>query len=102
MLKNRSVPANVLLPHITYQSVAEAMAWLGKAFGFVENYRYGDPENPSGAQMHLGEAWMMLRSAAAGWTGAGWAGDPTANAGAGRDSIRRSRTVSRIKSCTKD
>ena len=66
MLKNRSVPANILLPHIAYQSVAEAMVWLGNAFGFVENYRYGDPESPSGGQMHLGEAWIMLRTAATG------------------------------------
>jgi uncharacterized glyoxalase superfamily protein PhnB len=64
MLKNRSVPADVVLPHITYQSVADALVWLTKAFGFAEHYRYGqDGEHVAGAQMHLGEAWIMLNSA---------------------------------------
>jgi uncharacterized glyoxalase superfamily protein PhnB len=36
------------------------VAWLTRAFGFVENYRYGAPDNPDGAQMHLGDAWIML------------------------------------------
>jgi uncharacterized glyoxalase superfamily protein PhnB len=64
MLKNRSVPANVILPHITYQNVAEAMAWLTKAFGFKEHYRYGEPGvRVDGAQMYLGEAWIMLNGA---------------------------------------
>ena len=60
MTRNRSVPANTLLAHITYQSVADAIAWLAATFGFVEHYRYGDPSAPSGAQMHLGDAWIML------------------------------------------
>jgi uncharacterized glyoxalase superfamily protein PhnB len=60
MLKNRSVPADVILPHITYQSVADAAAWLTKAFGFTEHYRYGEPD---GAQMYLGNAWIMVKRA---------------------------------------
>ncbi len=64
MLKNRSVPADVILPHITYQNVANALAWLTKAFGFSEHYRYGQRgEHVDGAQMHLGDAWIMLNSA---------------------------------------
>jgi uncharacterized glyoxalase superfamily protein PhnB len=63
MLKNRSVPADILLPHITYQDVSEAMAWLAKAFGFVEHYHYGEPDRIDGAQMHLGDAWIMLNRA---------------------------------------
>jgi uncharacterized glyoxalase superfamily protein PhnB len=59
-MKNRSVPTNIMLPHIVYRNVAEASVWLSEAFGFVEHFRYGDPEAPSGAQMHLGEAWIML------------------------------------------
>lgn len=67
MIKNRSVPADIVLPHVVYQNVADTIAWLSKAFGFSEHYRYGDPEAPiSGAQMHLGDAWIMLRSARAG------------------------------------
>jgi uncharacterized glyoxalase superfamily protein PhnB len=61
MLKNRSVPADTVLPHIIYQNVADAIAWLTRAFGFSEHYRYGEPV--SGAQMHLGNAWVMLRRA---------------------------------------
>jgi uncharacterized glyoxalase superfamily protein PhnB len=64
MLKNRSVPADVVLPHITYRNVAEAMAWLTKVFGFTEHYRYGESGGAvQGAQMHLGDAWFMLNSA---------------------------------------
>jgi uncharacterized glyoxalase superfamily protein PhnB len=63
MLKNRSVPTDVILPHITYQDVAGALAWLTKSFGFTEHYRYGEPGRIDGAQMHLGDAWIMLNSA---------------------------------------
>src|SRR5665213_2285410 len=56
-MKNRSVPAEVLLPHLVYDDVDEAITWLTKVFGFVERYRYGAPD---GAQMHLGDAWIML------------------------------------------
>src|SRR6266436_9245877 len=64
MLKNRSVPSDVILPHITYRNVTDAMVWLTKAFGFTEHYRYGEPGGRvDGAQMHLGDAWIMLNSA---------------------------------------
>jgi uncharacterized glyoxalase superfamily protein PhnB len=57
-MKNRSVPADSILPHVVYQDVAAAIDWLTRAFGFVEHYRYGYPAQ--GAQMHLGDAWIML------------------------------------------
>jgi uncharacterized glyoxalase superfamily protein PhnB len=64
MLKNRSVPTNVILPHLTYRSVAEALAWLTRSFGFTEHFRYGESgDQVAGAQMHLGDAWIMLNSA---------------------------------------
>jgi uncharacterized glyoxalase superfamily protein PhnB len=67
MMTNRSVPTNVLLPHVVYEDVPEGAAWLTKTFGFVEHYRYGDPAQ--GAQMRLGDAWIMLRQARPGeWT----------------------------------
>jgi predicted enzyme related to lactoylglutathione lyase/uncharacterized glyoxalase superfamily protein PhnB len=62
MISNRSVPTNTVLPHIVYQKLAEAIPWLIKTFGFAEHYRYGDPADPSGAQLHLGDAWIMVRS----------------------------------------
>jgi uncharacterized glyoxalase superfamily protein PhnB len=62
-LKNRSAPADAVLPHIVYQNVADALAWLTTTFGFIEHYRYGGPDGTvQGAQVHLGEAWMMLTS----------------------------------------
>jgi len=63
MLKNRSVPADTVLPHITYHNVADALVWLTRAFGFTEHYRYGESAGRvAGAQMHLGDAWIMLHS----------------------------------------
>jgi uncharacterized glyoxalase superfamily protein PhnB len=44
-----------------YRDLEEAVAWLSKAFGLVEHYRYGDPL--SGAQMSIGKAWLMLKRA---------------------------------------
>jgi uncharacterized glyoxalase superfamily protein PhnB len=61
MLTNRSVPANIILPHVVYQNLADAIVWLNTTFGFAEHYRYGEPV--SGAQLHLGEAWIMVRQA---------------------------------------
>ncbi len=64
MISNRSVPAGTVLPHICYRDVAEAIDWLTKTFGFREHYRYGEPGGAvSGAQMHLGDAWIMLNRA---------------------------------------
>lgn len=61
MLTNRSVPVDTVLPHVTYKHLPEAMNWLSKMFGFVEHYRYGDPV--SGAQVRLGNAYLMVRAA---------------------------------------
>src|SRR6202041_1613424 len=57
-MKNRSVPADIVLPHLVYRNVTQAGTWLSRVFGFVEHYRYGDPA--SGIQMHLGPAWIMI------------------------------------------
>lgn len=57
------MPAETLLPHLVYGNIADALSWLNKAFGFVEDFRYGEPGGPvQGAQMHLGNAWIMLGS----------------------------------------
>ncbi len=61
MLMNRSVPTDVLLPHIAYPDVAEAAAWLTTTFGFIEHHRYAGPDGAvSGVQMRLGNAFFML------------------------------------------
>lgn len=59
-MKNRSVPVDTVLPHIIYRNLPAAMEWLSNVFGFREHYRYGEP---NGAQMHLGNAYIMVRSA---------------------------------------
>lgn len=53
------MPANLVLPHVVYSDVARAIEYLGKTFGFREHYRYGDN---AGAQLYLGEAYIMIRS----------------------------------------
>jgi uncharacterized glyoxalase superfamily protein PhnB len=63
MIRNRSVPCDVVLPHLFYSNVAEAVSWLNRNFGFIERYRYGAPDRPSGAQMCLGSAHIMLAAA---------------------------------------
>jgi len=63
MITNRSVPADTVLPHVVYQDVGKAIDWLARTFGFAEHYRYGDAAAPSGAQLHLGAACIMVRSA---------------------------------------
>jgi uncharacterized glyoxalase superfamily protein PhnB len=61
MMRNRSVPVDAVLPHVMYQDLPAAIAWLSNAFGFVEHYHYGDPM--SGAQVWLGGAVVMLKQA---------------------------------------
>lgn len=64
MIRNQSVPVDAILPHIVYQNIADAIEWLTKAFAFTEHYRYGDEHGlANGAQMHLGNAWVMLERA---------------------------------------
>lgn len=60
-MKNRSVPTDTVLPHIVYENIAGALDWLIGTFGFAEHYRYGEPL--SGAQIHLGDAYVMLKAA---------------------------------------
>jgi len=63
MIENRSVPPKDILPHIVYPDVSQAIAWLSKTFDFTLHYHYGDP--PDGAQLHLGNAWIMVNRAPA-------------------------------------
>ena len=78
MIGNRSVPTDIVLPHVVYRNVADAAAWLSRTFGFTEHYRYGgDPNAPTGAQMHLGNAYIMLHSVRQGGTTPADAGHST-------------------------
>jgi uncharacterized glyoxalase superfamily protein PhnB len=61
-MRNRSVPVDTVLPHVVYQDVARAIGWLTTIFGFVEHYRYsGDDGQVNGAQLYLGNVYIMLR-----------------------------------------
>jgi len=63
MATNRSVPTDSLLPHVAYPSVADAIVWLVRVFGFTEHYRYGgDGGDVRGAQLYLGNVFVMLHS----------------------------------------
>jgi uncharacterized glyoxalase superfamily protein PhnB len=62
--RNRSVPADAVLPHVIYQHLDGAMAWLTRVFGFREYYRYGD--GPNGGQMWAGAAAIQVRQAVSG------------------------------------
>jgi uncharacterized glyoxalase superfamily protein PhnB len=61
-MQNRSVPTNSVIPHVYYEDVAEAMAWLSKVFGFREHFRYGPPHSPQGGQINLGVACIQLHT----------------------------------------
>lgn len=63
MIANRSVPAEIILPHVVYRDVPSAISWLTRVFGFTEHYRYGAPGAVDGAQMYLGRAYIMVRRA---------------------------------------
>ena len=60
-MKNRSVPSDSVIPHISYQNVVEACEWLTRVFGFREAFRYGEPV--SGVQVLLGQVCVMLHKA---------------------------------------
>jgi uncharacterized glyoxalase superfamily protein PhnB len=57
-MRNRSVPTDSVLPHVVYRDIAQALDWLTNTLGFSEHYRYGDPV--SGAQIFLGNAYIMI------------------------------------------
>src|SRR5579884_3206025 len=67
MVHNRSVPTNVILVHLTYVNLSAAIVWLTTVFGFEEYLRYGSGDTGA-AQLHLGEAWIMVNGLSPGST----------------------------------
>ena len=59
VMKNRSVPVDTVMPHVTYPNVPDAIAWLTRVFRFQEHFRYGNP--PDGAQLRAGNAEIMIQ-----------------------------------------
>jgi len=57
MLANRSIPDVTVIPVLAYADVAEAAAWLCRAFGFAERLRIGDHR----VQLTLGAGAVVAR-----------------------------------------
>lgn len=57
MKRNRSIPQPTVIPVLTYPDVREAVAWLGKAFGFVERVRIGENHR---SQLSFGEGAVIV------------------------------------------
>src|SRR5579859_1859047 len=57
MKPNRSIPAPTVIPVLIYPDVREAVAWLGRAFGFVERVRIGEDHR---AQLAFGEGAVII------------------------------------------
>lgn len=64
-MKNRSVPVDTVLPHVSYRDLPSAIDWLVKHFGFAEQYHYTDSSTGkiSGAQLRLSNAYVMAHPA---------------------------------------
>jgi uncharacterized glyoxalase superfamily protein PhnB len=66
-MKNRSVPVDTVLPHVSYRDLPSAIDWLAKHFNFVEQYHYTDSTTGAiaGAQLRLANAYVMVHAAKA-------------------------------------
>jgi uncharacterized glyoxalase superfamily protein PhnB len=53
---NRSMPPATIIPELAYPDVGEAVAWLCRAFGFVERLRIGDHR----AQLSFGAGSLVV------------------------------------------
>jgi uncharacterized glyoxalase superfamily protein PhnB len=59
--RNRSMPSSEVIPVLGYPDVAEAVAWLVGAFGFVERWRAGSHR----AQLWVGNGAIAVTEGAA-------------------------------------
>lgn len=76
MVGDRSVPTDIVLPHIVYQDVSGALAWLTTALGAAEHYRASAARRSasSGTEYLVDEhRRACYRSASPGWAAA-WRG----------------------------
>ena len=53
---NRSIPASTVIPELGYADVAEAAAWLCRAFGFTERLRIGNHR----VQLNVGSGALVV------------------------------------------
>jgi uncharacterized glyoxalase superfamily protein PhnB len=54
---NRSIPSATVIPVLIYPDVREAVAWLGRAFGFVERLQIGDSHR---SQLQVGDGAVIV------------------------------------------
>jgi uncharacterized glyoxalase superfamily protein PhnB len=54
---NRSIPSATVIPVLVYPDVREAVAWLERAFGFVERVRIGESHR---AQLRFGDGAVIV------------------------------------------
>jgi adenylate cyclase class IV/uncharacterized glyoxalase superfamily protein PhnB len=59
---NRSIPASTVIPELGYEDVAEAAAWLCRAFGFTERLRIGNHR----VQLNVGSGAVVVTDRSAG------------------------------------
>lgn len=57
MKSNRSIPQATVIPVLIYPDVRQAVDWLGRAFGFVEQVRIGESHR---SQLRLGEGAVIV------------------------------------------
>jgi uncharacterized glyoxalase superfamily protein PhnB len=57
---NRSIPAATVIPVLIYADVREAVAWLGRAFGFQERVRIGEGHR---SQLSVGDGAVIVGDA---------------------------------------
>ena len=57
MRPNRSIPSATVIPVLIYPDVREAVAWLGRAFGFVERLQIGENHR---SQLKVGEDGAVI------------------------------------------
>ena len=57
--RNRSAPPHAVVPTVVYEDVGDAVAWLTRAFGFVEKVRIGDHR----AQLDTGGGAVIVADA---------------------------------------
>lgn len=60
MKPNRSIPEPTVIPVLIYPDVREAVAWLGRAFGFAERVRIGENHR---AQLAFGDGAVIIGDA---------------------------------------
>jgi uncharacterized glyoxalase superfamily protein PhnB len=66
-MKNRSVPVDTVLPHVSYRDLPTAIDWLVKHLSFIEQYHYNDSTTGkiAGAQLRLANAYIMVHASKA-------------------------------------